>query len=212
MQRDTKGYVDGMNLYEYVKTSPINRIDPYGMKSVQIKRLPLNRIPEKDKGGWISVDVTPTSLCDPDINGSLDFNMLFTYQINPANWNKDALQLAGEGTVTIDGTSVDLEPENDGLPTVLPISETWPWPKGKGDTQDGILVTKYWSWTAKYNMTMEVNPENGDGQTTINVRYHGGNKNSKGGRSDSVIVKWSYSCCPAGDSKKAFSYTVEKTP
>jgi RHS repeat-associated protein len=33
VQRDPKGYVDGMNLYEYVRSNPVNRADPEGQAS-----------------------------------------------------------------------------------------------------------------------------------------------------------------------------------
>ena len=34
LQRDPAGYVDGMSLYKYVKSQPINRADPFGLWSV----------------------------------------------------------------------------------------------------------------------------------------------------------------------------------
>ena len=37
MQRDPLGYVDGMNLYEYVKSNPLGHFDPSGLKT---KKLP----------------------------------------------------------------------------------------------------------------------------------------------------------------------------
>ena len=36
LQRDPMGYADGMNLYEYVRSDPINRLDPYGLGIITI--------------------------------------------------------------------------------------------------------------------------------------------------------------------------------
>jgi RHS repeat-associated protein len=35
MQRDPEGYVDGMNLYAYVKNNPLRYLDPMGLRTVQ---------------------------------------------------------------------------------------------------------------------------------------------------------------------------------
>jgi RHS repeat-associated protein len=35
LQRDPAGYVDGLNLYEYVNSNPINRADPMGLQAVE---------------------------------------------------------------------------------------------------------------------------------------------------------------------------------
>jgi len=56
LQRDPRSYVDGMNLYQYVRSNPINFTDPYGLCAKQANAALANLLARTQGGGANQVD------------------------------------------------------------------------------------------------------------------------------------------------------------
>ena len=63
------GYVDGTNLYEYVKDDPVNRVDPFGLAATAPASQPATRPADESRQFFASDDVI--------LNGTVTVNVAF---------------------------------------------------------------------------------------------------------------------------------------
>src|SRR5690349_12385755 len=74
MEQDPAGYLDGANLYQAVRSSPVTGLDPKGLKWIELPPVVTNPISGTDSGPrifWVPEDF-PDPKCHPSRNDLLN--------------------------------------------------------------------------------------------------------------------------------------------
>ncbi len=212
--RDPLGEWVSLHVLAFVRNNPVDLVDMLGKMESGNRvgggstdnLLPLDRLPIKDPGGWIQITVATDYLCDPDIPGKINLNIMFFYHEMNKHPGHDPVQEVKRGAVFVDGNEISIEPVDGGQPTMPLDTELWPWPGGP------IPVIQYWSWQGEYTIRGDYCPETAEGHANVIVWFHNGARKGTSGKRDSVIINWSYGCnkCCDGTLTKPFQYTAVK--